>query len=200
VRVIEAEITVRLSDGTVRREQWRLLTSLLDHTTYPAGELVSLYHERWQAETTYFSIKASILDGRVLRSRSIDGIDQEVWGLLTVYQAMIRAAADALADRPGLDMDRISFTVLLEAAADTVVTAAGLGIDGVVDLVGAIGTAILTALWPARQRQRVKARSKKNTTSKYVANAGKHPQTSLTYTFTAEIGVLEHGLAARPRR
>ncbi|MDX6362609.1 MAG: hypothetical protein QOC85_1619 [Streptomyces sp.] len=46
VRVIEARITVTLADGTVRIEQWRLLTSLLDPDCYPAGELVQIYHER----------------------------------------------------------------------------------------------------------------------------------------------------------
>ncbi|MFG2910099.1 transposase [Kitasatospora sp. NPDC048286] len=59
VRVIEAWITVTLADGTTRREPWRLVTNLLDHERYPAGELVELYHRRWQVETTYFSIKAS---------------------------------------------------------------------------------------------------------------------------------------------
>ena len=68
VRVIEAEITITLADGTTRTEQWRLITSLLDPARHPAAELVALYHERWQAETTYYSIKATMLDGRVLRS------------------------------------------------------------------------------------------------------------------------------------
>ncbi|WP_307812915.1 transposase [Micromonospora coerulea] len=53
VRVIEAQVTVTLADTKVRREQWRLVASLLDHSRYPAHELVDLYHERWQAETTY---------------------------------------------------------------------------------------------------------------------------------------------------
>ncbi|WP_370269610.1 IS4 family transposase [Streptomyces sp. V4I8] len=46
VRVIEAQVTVSLADGTVRCEQWRLLTSLLDPIRYPADELVRLYHDR----------------------------------------------------------------------------------------------------------------------------------------------------------
>jgi hypothetical protein len=87
VRVIEASVTAPLADGTVRIEQWRLLTSLLDPAAHPAAGLVDLYHERWQSETTYFSIKATMLDGRVLRSRSLTGLDQEVYALLTTYQA-----------------------------------------------------------------------------------------------------------------
>jgi hypothetical protein len=90
VRVIDAAVTITLADGTTRTEHWRLLTSLPGHARYPAAELIALYHERWQAETTYYSIKATILDGRVLRSRSLPGTDQETWALLTVYQALIR--------------------------------------------------------------------------------------------------------------
>ncbi|MFE5828391.1 hypothetical protein ACFQ7B_42625 [Streptomyces erythrochromogenes] len=101
VRVIEADVTIALADGTVRCEQWRLPTSLQDATRYPAAELITLYHERWQAETTYFSTKATMLDGRVLRSRSLQGLDQEVYALLTTCQALIRTAADTACTRPG---------------------------------------------------------------------------------------------------
>ncbi|WP_326610320.1 transposase [Streptomyces scopuliridis] len=123
VRVIEASVTATLADGTVRTEQWRLLTSLLDPAAHPAAGLVDLYHERWQSETTYFSIKATTLDGHVLRSRSLTGLDQEVHALLTTYHALIRTAADTARTRPGLDMDRISFSVLQTTPADTVTTA-----------------------------------------------------------------------------
>ncbi|WP_369293605.1 transposase [Streptantibioticus silvisoli] len=53
IRIVEAWITATYQDGTVRREQWGLATSLTDHTRYPAHELVTLHHERWQAESTY---------------------------------------------------------------------------------------------------------------------------------------------------
>jgi hypothetical protein len=102
VRVIEAAVTITLADGTTCTEQWRLVTSLPGHARYPAGELVvALYHERWQAETTYYSIKATMLDGRVLRSRTLTGTGQEACALLATYQALIRAAADTAATRPG---------------------------------------------------------------------------------------------------
>ena len=53
---------------------------------------------------------------RGLRSRSTAGLDPEVWALLTAYQALIRVAGNAAATRPGLPMERISFTALLDAA------------------------------------------------------------------------------------
>ncbi|MFF8996387.1 IS4 family transposase, partial [Streptomyces sp. NPDC014983] len=199
VRVIEAWITVKLADGTVRREQWRLLTSLTDPALHPAERLVTLYHERWQAETTYASVKATLLDGRVLRSGHSTDLDQEVWGILTVYQTLIRTAVDAAAHQPGLDMDRLSFTVALNAARDQVVTASSILPHGPVRLVGTIGRTLLDNLLPARRRQRMKARSLKSH-SKYAPNVGKHPATAQTYTLHAEITIMEKGLAPRSHR
>ena len=176
VRVIEAEITVTLTDSTVRREPRRLITSLLDPTTHPADELITLYHRRWQVETTYFSIKRTMLDGRVLRSRSIPGLDQEIYALLTTYQALIRTGTDIAATRPGLarpcgrsrslpTMERVSFTAPLIAAGDTVTTARAL-VSHPGSPIGPIGRAVLNGLLPAKQRTRVKARTRKNPTSK----------------------------------
>jgi hypothetical protein len=48
VRVIDAQITVRTTDGT-RTSGYRLITTLLDPYRYPAGELIRLYHQRWGA-------------------------------------------------------------------------------------------------------------------------------------------------------
>lgn len=199
VRVIEAWITVKLADGTVRREQWRLLTSLTDPALHPAERLVTLYHERWQAETAYASVKATLLDGRVLRSGHPADLDQEVWGILTVYQALIHTAADAAAHRPGLDMDRISFTVALNAARDQVTTASGIFTSGPARLVGAIGRALLDNLLPPHRRQRLKARSLKSH-SKYAPNTAQHPATTQTYTLHTEITIMEKGLASRSHR
>ncbi|MFD0503426.1 transposase [Streptomyces chiangmaiensis] len=94
------------------------MTSLLDADRYPTHELIVLYHRRWQAETCYFSLKSTILAGRVLRSRTVPGIEQEVYALLTVYQALVRVAGDVLAAQPGLPAERVSLTVLLNASAD----------------------------------------------------------------------------------
>ena len=199
VRVIEAAITITLADGTTRTEHWRLLTSLPGHARYPAAELIALYHERWQAETTYYSIKATILDGRVLRSRTLPGLDQETWALLTTYQALIRAAADTAATRPGLDMDRISLTILLHTAADLVTTATSILPPDPPDLTGHIGRAALAGLLPARRRPRTKPRTRKNPTTKY-RHPTPQPATSQAYTITTRITFFDEGLAPRTRR
>ncbi|MEY9839244.1 hypothetical protein [Streptacidiphilus sp. EB103A] len=75
--MIEARVAVTLADGTRHTELWRLLTNLLDDQRYPAVDLLEPYHRRWQAETCYFSLKSTILDGRVLRSRSVPGLDRK---------------------------------------------------------------------------------------------------------------------------
>ncbi|MBR7835135.1 hypothetical protein KDL01_17815 [Actinospica durhamensis] len=143
-------------------------------------------------------MKTRLIDGRVLRSGRPQEVEQELWGVLTVYQALIRLAADAAASRPGLDMDRFSFTVLLGTARDQVVLAHGVFPDEPVALVGAIGRALLANLLPVRARRRMKARSLK-TTTKYASNFGKHPATCQNYTFHAEIAIMEEGVATRPR-
>jgi hypothetical protein len=62
-----------------------------------------------------------------------------------------------------------------------------------------IGQAVLDDLLPA-PRNRGKARTKKNPTSKYGPNAGKFPQTSLKYTINTAVMVMDEGLTARSTR
>ena len=96
VRVIECEITIITPAGR-RTGVYRLATTLLDHRRYPAGELITLYHERWEIETAYLELKSSILGGRVLRARTATGVEQEVYALLVTYQLLRTAMADATA-------------------------------------------------------------------------------------------------------
>lgn len=167
VRVIDAQISVKTTDGT-RTSGYRLITTLLDPRTHPAGDLIRLYHRRWEIETAYLEIKSSILGGRVLRARTPDGIDQEIYALLTVYQAIRTAITDATDSLPGTSPDRASFTTALNTARDQITHAAGVIADTVIDLVGAIGQAVLAHLLPAR-RIRVKTRMIKRSNSKYQA-------------------------------
>ncbi|WP_406275946.1 hypothetical protein OH779_02265 [Actinacidiphila glaucinigra] len=139
-----------------------------------------------------------MLDGRVLRSRSIDGLDQGVYALLTAYQALVRAGDDALTGRPDIPMERISFTVLLPAATDTVTASHGIFPSTLVHLVGTIRRAALGDLLPAHRRQRVKARTRKNPTSKYGPNAGQHPHKAHNYTVRTVVASFAHGLNSRP--
>lgn len=167
VRVIDAEITIRTTAGT-RTGHYRLLTTLTDPATHPAGELLRLYHERWEIETAYAELKSTVLGGRVLRARTPDGIEQEVWALLTAYQALRTAMTDATDSLPGTDPDRAGFTTALAAARDQIVLAAGVITSTDIDLVGTIGRHVLAQLLPQR-RARTKDRIVKRAISKYNA-------------------------------
>jgi hypothetical protein len=185
VRVIDAQIAVTTADGT-RTGSYRLITTLLDPDTHPASELINLYHQRWEIETAYLELKSSILGGRVLRARTPDGIDQEVHALLIIYQVLRTAMVDATDSQPGTDPDRASFTTALNTARDQITLAAGVIADTVIDLVGAIGRAVLAHLLPDR-RTRVKTRMIKRSNSKYQARGPNIDRRSYQATISIDI-------------
>ena len=111
VRVIE----YRLEDqGGNVTETFTLITTLLDPQAAPAGELAELYRARWEIETALGSLKAQMKGpGVVLRSKTPDGVVQEVWALLCAYHAVreLISAAAALAREDPL---RICFVNALD--------------------------------------------------------------------------------------
>jgi hypothetical protein len=186
VRVIDCEITVTTTAGK-HTGLYRLATTLLDHHRHPAAGLATLYHQRWEIETAYLELKSTILDGRVLRARTPDGIDQEIYALLVVYQLLRTAMADATSTRPGTDPDRAGFSIALQAARDQLILAAGVIAGTVIDLAGTIGRHVLAALLPAR-RLRVSPRIVKRAISKYQARGPRIDRTS--YKATTGIDIL----------
>jgi hypothetical protein len=186
VRVITAQVTITTSVGS-RTEVYRLVTTILD-PDHPAAEIIALYHERWEIETSFAELKSTTLGGRVLRARTPGGVDQEIYALLVIYQALRTAITDAVLARPDLDPDRGSFTVALHTARDQLVAAAGVIADTVIDLVGAIGRQVVAHLMPAR-RLRTNPRVVKRAISKYVASSakGRHRGPSLTATINIDI-------------
>ena len=121
-----------------------------------------------RSRPAYLELKSTILGGRVLRARTPDGIDQEVYALLVTYQALRTAIADAASTVPGTDPDRASFTVALNAARDQVILAAGVIAGPVTDLAGKIGRLVLASLMPSR-RPRTSPRVVKRAMSRYNA-------------------------------
>ncbi|MGO4618349.1 IS4 family transposase, partial [Nocardia sp. 2TAF39] len=168
VRVIDAEITITPHRGPRRCERYRLVTTLVDYRRYRAIDLVELYHQRWQIETSYLELKSTILDGRVLRARTPAGITQEVYALLCTYQALRIAIADATATGPAATPLHANFTIALNTARDQVVHAAAVITSGAIDLVGDIGRAVLHDLLPTR-RPRQSPRVVKRAISKHRA-------------------------------
>lgn len=189
VRVITAVITIVTSTGR-RSEVYRLVTTVLDPDC-PAAEIVRLYHERWEIETSFYELKSTTLGGRVLRAHTPAGVDQEIYALLITYQALRIAISDATLSRADLDPDRGSFTVALHAARDQLVQVAGVLTDttAIVDLIGQIGRAVRAHLMPAR-RLRTSPRVVKRAISKYVASSAKGRQRGPSRKATISIDVL----------
>ncbi|MFC9501060.1 IS4 family transposase [Streptomyces sp. NPDC056982] len=185
VRIIECEITIATSGGR-NTGVYRLATTLLDARRYPAFDLVKLYHERWEVESAYFEIKKSMLGRRVLRARTWAGITQEIYALLTTYQAIRIAITDA-ADSAGADPDRASFSIALQTARDQLIQAAGIIEDSTIDLVGAIGRAVLARPMPGR-RLRISPRAVKRPLSRYAYKSLRVDRR--TYQATLSINIL----------
>lgn len=96
-----------------------MLTSLLDQDVYPAKEIVGLYHERWELELGYDEIKTEMLDRlESIRSRTVAGVKQEIWGLLLAYN-LVRLEMERTATELGLEPVRISFVTSLRIICET---------------------------------------------------------------------------------
>ena len=165
VRIIEAEVLVTLADGTRYCGRYRLATTLTDFRRYPAAALIRLYHERWEHEVAYLALRHTLLQGRVLRSKDPAGLEQEIWALLALYQAIRREMVLAAETVPGTGPDRASFTIALQTAIGTVTAASGV-ITSDTPGPGRIGRAVLAGLLPPR-RPRVSVRKVKSPLSRW---------------------------------
>ncbi|MFF5196952.1 hypothetical protein [Streptomyces anthocyanicus] len=190
--MIDANITVTGADGTVFTGSYRLVTTLTDAGRHPAAALVGLYHQRWEHESAYYALRHTIMNGRVLRSGDPAGVEQEMWALLTLYQALRTMMFEAAESLHGTDPDRCCrFSIALQTARDQVVQAAAVITDPAdAGRVGLIGHRILARLLPPR-RQRVSTRKVKSPMSRYsTRHDDGRPDTSRTIT-GLDISVLE---------
>ena len=121
VRIVDAQIAVTCADGTSFTESYRLVTTLTDARRHPATALVGLYHQRWEHESAYYVLRHTITNGRNPRSGDPAGIEQEMWSLLALYQALRTVMVDAAESVPGTDPDRCCFSIALHTARDQVI-------------------------------------------------------------------------------
>ena len=122
VRVIEYTVHTAPEDGGDEEtsELFCLVTSLLDPEEYPALDLACCYPRRWGCETVIGHHKTDMGEGQpVLRSKDPAGVEQEMWALFAVYQAICKITGIGAA-AAGIPPDRISFPHALAAATDTV--------------------------------------------------------------------------------
>jgi hypothetical protein len=112
VRVIDYTI----DDGRDSPEQYRLLTTILDPAVASAEDLAAAYGQRWEIENTFDELKTHQRGPRaVLRSKSPDLVQQEIWGHLCCHYAIRTLMADTAA-HAGRDPDRVSFVAALRIA------------------------------------------------------------------------------------
>ncbi len=90
------------STWTVRAVSYRVNGTLktvftsLPADQYSAAQVAELYRERWEIELGFRDIKSSMQSNAItLRSKKVDLIYQEVWGLLLAYNVIRREASQA---------------------------------------------------------------------------------------------------------
>jgi len=105
VRVVEYTVPDRNPDG----ELIVVITTITDPHEVSALDLAGAYQQRWEEESALDEIKTD-LRGRaeILRSKTPDLVEQQMWGLLLAHYAIRGLLLDA-ADPAGYDPDRMSF-------------------------------------------------------------------------------------------
>ena len=105
---------------------YRLITNILEPEAAPALELAAVYHERWEVESVFDEFKTHMRStSTVLRSKTPELVEQELWGLLMAHFA-IRQLMEQAAWHRGLDPDRLSFVHALRVVKRKMPQAAAL--------------------------------------------------------------------------
>jgi hypothetical protein len=107
----EQGIPVRLIRYRIKgfREEYRLITTILDPKKAPALELAHLYSCRWTIETAFDEIKTHQRQGRiVLRSKLPELVRQDLFGLLLAHFG-VRSVMHQAALREDIETEELSF-------------------------------------------------------------------------------------------
>lgn len=105
VRIIEYTM-----DSDSEPKTYRLITSLMDLTVFPALLLAAEYHQRWEIESTIDELKTHLLARKTpIRSLKPREVVQEIYGWLLGHWC-IRYLMFQAAQRAGISPLRIGFT------------------------------------------------------------------------------------------
>lgn len=156
---------------TYRRKGFRaqqLLTSLLDPQTFPADEIATMYHERWELELGYDEIKTEMLDREeAIRSRTPEKVKQELWGVFLAYN-LVRLEMERVADEAGVEPTRISFVAALRLICDEWLWCAIASPGAIPKHLRNLRASLKTLILPPRRSERRYPRAVKIKMSNYV--------------------------------
>lgn len=157
-------------------EPSRIAVTLLDHVVHPAKELVELYHERWELEICFDELKTHMLErNECLRSKKPEGVYQELWGLLLVYN-LVRREMLLAAEARSIPARRISFRSSLLWIRDFWTTAWMISPGNIPRALADLRTGFDDLVLPERRSQRRYPRHVKITMSQYKRNRGHRPK------------------------
>ena len=116
--------TARAVTYEVGGKQKTVLTSL-PAAQYSAKQVAALYHERWEIELGFRDIKSSMQHNAItLRSKKVDLVYQELWGLMLAYNLIRREASQAAVEHNRTPSE-ISFKFAFQFIATQLIVMAG---------------------------------------------------------------------------
>jgi hypothetical protein len=125
VRVTAREIRGKVLGRGGKVTVVRLWTSLLDAEKHPAGELIALYAQRWEAELSYRELKIEMRGGELLASHTVETAAQELACVVIAQAVVARVRAEA----GGAAVLRVSFAKVLAVMEGVWLTlAVGVGV------------------------------------------------------------------------
>lgn len=155
---------------TYQRKGFRpqtLLTSLRDPEAFPADEIATLYHERWELELGYDEIKTEMLDREeAIRSKSPATVTQELWGIFLAYN-LVRLEMERVAADADVEPTRISFVAALRLICDEWLWCAIASPGAIPKHLRNLRAALTTLILPARRSERSYPRAVKIKMSNY---------------------------------
>ncbi len=109
------QVKVHVEQPGFRVDSLIVVTTLTDAKQYTPEDVAELYHERWLAELDIRAIKVT-LNMDVLRCKSPEMVEREIWACLLAYN-LVRQAILQAAQASKLSPRQLSFTAAMQSIA-----------------------------------------------------------------------------------
>ena len=161
-------IEARLLEKTIKGKPCRILTSMTDPMRFRATEIVELYAYRWEIELGYREMKQTLLNSSyTLRSKTPEGVKQELWGLLLAYNLIRHAMMQAADQLDGIAPSQLSFASCSMAVCTFLLRTPLFHSGNIPKYYEALLTQLRCYVLPLRREDRLYARCIKPKPSKY---------------------------------